>query len=368
MSLTARLTELVAFDTQNPQGDERPAVESLARQFRALGATEVEVRGVAAHAFVYARFGTEPPRLLVNAHVDTVPANAGYTSAPHRLVEREGRLYGLGAADTKGAIAAIMEAIADANARGKPPRGVAVLFSGDEERRGTCIRQFLAEPRLAGGLERAVVCEPTGCAVGWRHRGIGAAEAVVTSAGGHSSLVDTIPSPIAVLARAAVALDDMGRRHRHQGPAGFQGLCVNVAALDGGVAFNVIPSRGTLRMSLRPAPGADMQALLGEAEAVARAAVEPLTLEWTIVNANPPFQTRAPAAFESLLGAPARQPVDLAFWTEAALLAAAGIDAVVFGPGHIEQAHAADEYVEIAQLDAAYQTFCRLFSGEAPAT
>jgi acetylornithine deacetylase len=56
-----------------------------------------------------------------------------------------------------------------------------------------------------------------------------------------------------------------------------------------------------------------------------------------------------------------RRPVDLAFWTEAALLGEAGIDAVVFGPGHIEQAHAADEHVERAELETALETFIHLF-------
>lgn len=367
MSLVTRLTELIAFDTQNPIGDERPMVRALARRLGELGAAAVEVRDVDAHAFVYARFGAGRPRLLVNAHVDTVPANTGYTASPHTLVERDGRLHGLGTADTKGAIAAILEAIADVRANGRSPEGVAVLFSGDEERQGTCIRRFLTETSLASGLERAIVCEPTGCAVGWRHRGIGAAEATTTSPGGHSSRADVIPNPIAVLARAAVALDDMGRRARDQGPAGFKGLCMNVAALDGGLAFNVIPTRATLRLSLRPAPGADLTSLLAEAERTVQAAVAPAIIEWTVINANPPFQTRDPASFEALLGEAAGRPVDLAFWTEAALLSAAGIDAVVFGPGRIEQAHAADEFVERTQLEAAHGAFVRLFSAQAAA-
>ena len=365
MSLISRLTELVAFDTQNPTGDERPLVRHLARQLGDLGASAVDVREVDGHAFVHARFGDERPRLLLNAHVDTVPANSGYTASPHTLVEGNGRLTGLGAADTKGAIAAILEAIATVRARGQSPRGVAVLFSGDEERRGTCIRQFLSEPDLCAGLERAIVCEPTGCAVGWRHRGIGAAEASAVSPGGHSSRADIVANPIALLARVAVALDDMGRRYRGQGPRGFEGLCLNVAALDGGLAFNVIPTRATLRFSLRPAPGADLAALLAEAEQTARAAVVPTILDWAVVNANPPFQTRDPGSFVELLGAPAVEPIDLAFWTEAALISAAGIDAVVFGPGHIEQAHAADEYVETAELQGAHDTFVRLLSREA---
>jgi acetylornithine deacetylase len=237
-----------------------------------------------------------------------------------------------------------------------------VLFSGDGERRGTCMRAFLADRALTAGLERAIACEPTGCAVGWRHRGIGAAEATVTSPGGHSSRADFVPNPVAVLARAAVAVDDMGRRYRTLGPPGFQGLCMNIASLDGGLAFNVIPSQATLRISLRPAPGADLGALLAEAEGVARAATAPEGLEWEVANANPPFQTRDLAAFAPLLPE-AGEGVDLAFWTEAALLSEAGIDAVVYGPGRIEQAHAADEYVAVSELEAAHAAFVRMLTG-----
>ena len=108
-----------------------------------------------------------------------------------------------------------------------------------------------------------------------------------------------------------------------------------------------------------------MTALLGECEALARAAAAPAAIDWTVVNANPPFQTRDLAAFEALLGARAARPVDLAFWTEAALLGEAGIDAVVFGPGRIEQAHAADEFVEIGELEEARDTFARIFRAHA---
>ncbi|HEY4184885.1 MAG TPA: M20/M25/M40 family metallo-hydrolase [Polyangia bacterium] len=366
MSLISRLSEWVSFDTQNPSGRERPMVEALGAQLAALGASAVDVIDVGAHAMVYARFGAARPRLLVNAHLDTVPANSGYSRSPFTAVERDGRLYGLGTSDTKGAIAAILEALALARDAGRAPQGVGVLFSGDEERSGTCMRRFLATPSLADGLTHAIVCEPTGGAVGWRHRGIGAAEASAVSPGGHSSRVDHLPNPIAILARAAVALDDMGRRYRDQGPAGFEGLCLNIASLDGGLAFNIIPTRATLRVSLRPAPGSDLQALLSEAERVARAAAAPHELTWSVANENPSFQTRDPASFIPLVGEGARQPVDLAFWTEAALLSAAGIDAVVFGPGRIEQAHAADEFVAIAELEAARDTFVKLFTAERP--
>jgi acetylornithine deacetylase len=357
MNLVDRLTELVSFDTQNPSGHERPLCDRLAVELRALGAASVEVVDVDGHAYVYACFGDQPPRLLLNAHIDTVPANRGYTTPPHQLVRRGDRLFGLGAADTKGAIAAILGALA----RRPPARPLGVLFSGDEEKGGCCMDDFLASPR-ARGLERAIVCEPTGCRAGWRHRGIGAARAVATSPGGHSSLVDETPNPIAILAHAAVALDLMGRELRDVGPPGFHGICLNIAALDGGIAFNVIPTSATLLLSVRSAPGTVVGDVLAEAERRARAATAPHAIDWQVTKAKPPFQTRDLGAFADLLGASPPAPIDLAFWTEAALLAERGIDAVVFGPGEIAQAHAADEWVEVEQLERAQAAFERVLA------
>lgn len=355
MSLVERLAELVSFDTQNPDGEERPLISRLADELRALGGHGVEEVEVGDHAYVYARFGGDRPALLLNAHVDTVPANSGYTAPPHLLVQREQRLYGLGAADTKGAIAAILDALA----AGRPRRPVGVLFSGDEERGQTCISAFL-ESEAARGIERAIVCEPTRCRVGVRHRGIGAVTVALEGPGGHSSRVDEIANPIALLARAAVALDEMGAAARGHGPRGFEGICLNVAALDGGLAFNVVPTRATLSFSLRPAPGANIHDLLGEAERRVRAAVAPHQPTWTVATANSPFETRDLAAFRPLLGDAASRPIDLGFWTEAARLSEKGIDAVVFGPGGIEQAHAADEYVELSELESARDLFTAL--------
>jgi acetylornithine deacetylase len=350
--LVERLAELISFDTRNPEGDERPLVQRLAAELRALGAASVEEVPVGDHAYVYARFGSERPRVLLNAHVDTVPANEGYTSPPHLLVRRGDRLYGLGTSDIKGAIAAILEALA----AGPVTRPVGVLFSGDEEHGGSCIRAFL-ESDAARGLEQAIVCEPTGCRVGVRHRGIGAATVTLEAAGGHSSRVDDMVNPVAVLARAAVALDEMGIEYKAKGPPGFQGINMNVAALDGGIAFNVVPTRATLTFSVRQAPGDRVEALLDEAERRVRAATSPHAIAWSVMIASPSLQQRDIAAFEPLLGARVSDTIDLGYWTEASRLAERGIDAVVFGPGDIAQAHAADEFVEISQLEAARAAF-----------
>jgi len=179
----------------------------------------------------------------------------------------------------------------------------------------------------------------------------------VAGPGGHSSRVDATPNPIAILARAAVALDDFGRQQSTLGPLGFEGLCLNIASIEGGIAFNVIPSSGALVVSVRPAPGVSTVDVLAEVERRARAAVAPHTVDWQVQLSSPSFQTRDAAPFQRLLGPRADAPADLAFWTEAALLSERGVDAVVFGPGDIAQAHAADEWVEVAQLERAEAAF-----------
>jgi acetylornithine deacetylase len=360
-SVEKRLAELVAFDTRNPGGDERPLAEKLAMDLADLGARSVEVFSVAGHFSTFARFGSESPALILNAHIDTVPTNAGFTSDPLVLVRRDRRLYGLGSADTKGAIAAILEALALRKSAGRTPPNVAVLFSGDEELSGASIRQFLASHRTRG-LVRAIVCEPTGCRVGSRHRGVYAARISARSPGGHSSLADRIPNPLAALARAATALDELGARNRHLGPPGLEGICMNVAALDGGVAFNIIPAVATLTFSVRPAPGVDVDALVAQAQTCVREAAAPLATDWNVFATNPAFATRSIDAFAPLLGDRVREPIDLPFGTEAGQFTETGIDAVVLGPGHIEQAHRADEFVALDELMQAVRIFEQVMS------
>jgi acetylornithine deacetylase len=355
----ARLAELIGFDTRNPGGNEQALADRLARELSSLGADGVEVFGTGAHFSTFARFGTHAPKLVLNAHIDTVLPNSGYSADPLRAIRREGRLHGLGSADTKGAIAAILEALAARKDQGSVPHGLAVLFSGDEELGGTCIRQFLSSDRVRG-IERAVVCEPTGCRVGVRHRGLYAARIRARSAGGHSSLADTIPNPLAALARAGVALDDLGAHSRDLGPATMRGLCMNVAALDGGMAFNIIPAEATLTFSMRPAPGVDLAAIVEKARTVVQTASAPLVTEWEAFGFNPPFETQSPADFVAWMGDIARNPVDLPFGTEAGQFVDKGIDAVVFGPGRVEQAHKADEYVDLDELDAAVRVFMQV--------
>jgi acetylornithine deacetylase len=350
----ALLARLIAHRTPQPEGDERALAAILADELRARGADEVvtaEVRRplrTAPTAWVYARFGR--PTLFVNAHLDTVPAAPDWSTDPWEAKLVGDRLYGLGSADTKGAIAAILCALDEAR-----PNGLGVLFSGDEEAGNSCAHHFLGSPH-AKGLTHAIVCEPTSLRVGVRHRGVVAMTAKRKGPGGHSSRADELPAPVADLARVAVAWSDWGRERLAEGPEGYKGMCVNIAKLDGGVAHNVIPAEASLDLLVRPPPGADCFAVATALSKLARAVVPGVDV--TTLLANPSFTSRDPAAFTRWVQG---DRVDLPFWTEAALYAMVGIDAVVWGPGDIARAHAADEFVPVDEVLRARDAFAALF-------
>lgn len=358
----AILSKLVTFRSDVTEGSERPIADHLATLLRACGPDDVVVGDVARSepgakpaSYVYASFGR--PKLLVNAHLDTVPPNADWTSDPFVARIDGDRLFALGASDTKGAAAAILAALAETK-----PKDVGVLFSGDEEFSSVVMRDFVKGPHCAG-LERAIVCEPTNLQVGVRHRGFVAFEVTALGPGGHSSKADTLPAPLAILSRLAVAYDDWGRRHRTIGPPGFPGMCVNIAKLDGGIAFNVIPAHASLLVSIRPPPGADAAAIGEELQAIARAVAPEATFRF--LRQNAPFATGDLAAFGPFLGDGTKAPIDLGFWTEAALLVANGVDAVVMGTGDIAHAHSPNEWVSIAELGRARELFRAVFAASA---
>jgi acetylornithine deacetylase/succinyl-diaminopimelate desuccinylase-like protein len=136
------LARLVAIDTQNPPGREIEAAELLTHELSALGfASETRTLGPG-RANAIARFSNGAgPTLILNSHIDTVPIGSGWTMDPFRLTERGGRLYGRGACDAKGSIAAMVEAgrlLIDAAASW---RGTLMLaFVSDEEIDGTACR------------------------------------------------------------------------------------------------------------------------------------------------------------------------------------------------------------------------------------
>lgn len=351
------LRKLVAFDTRNGSGNEIACVEWLAEALRGHGPDKLIVetvgrsRGKTDSGFVFASWGT--PKTVLNVHIDTVPSGEGWTADPLTLVERDGRAYGLGTSDIKGAAAAILAGLDDVT-----PRDVAILFSGDEEHGSEVMPAVINRGHLKG-IERAVVCEPTSCRVGRAHRGMLAFSATFRGPGGHSSLSDSIEAPLLKAARFAVSLGDYKAAHRDFGNDPFTGLCVNVGELKSDGAYNVIPTTATAWVSMRPPPGDNVRKR--EADLIAMATASSSDVDTDTIVAFDPFASLDIAAFMPVFGS--EEIVDLPYWTEASMMSGAGINAVVYGPGNLDQAHRPNEYVEIDQLLAAQRRYADVLAG-----
>ncbi len=362
------LGKLVSYRTTNPGGDEAKLATFLEQQLRAFTPDELTVASVPRNhgndesgAYVWARFGT--PKTVINVHLDTVEVASGWTRDPFVMSQDNGRLYGLGTADTKGAIACVLTALAHTTIK-----DIGILFSGDEERSSTVIDAFLKTTHIKD-IERVIVCEPTSRSLGIRHRGIRSYHLSTSGSGGHSSRADHSPKPLVVCARLAIELDTLGERYLDIGPEGMQGLCLNIAKIGTPVPFNVIAERGELVFSVRPPPGFDGDRFAAEIGTCIRRAigVEGSSVSTRCVLDRPPFATLDPSRFTDLAGAATPLPVvSLDFWTEAALWSGHGIDAVVVGPGDIAVAHGPDEYVTTDDLEWATAIFQRIVQTTTP--
>jgi acetylornithine deacetylase len=351
--LLAHLGALVACDTQNPPRaiDGDSAIFAYCRE--AVGPSfEIRIWDHGdGHVTWYAVRGE--PQVLFNVHLDTVPVGEGWSSDPHRLRVEDGRAYGRGACDIKGAAAALLT-LAERGAR-----NIALLFTSDEEGAGGCCVERFLESGEAGRYGQVVVAEPTSCEAVLAHRGFLSVKGRFQGTPGHSSearaLRENANHQMARWAARAVQLAE-ARKATPEDP----GACLNIGRIEGGTKSNVIAGSAFVHWSARLRPGESNEAFLQD--------IRDCTDADARVNWEVPFRgSPLPAAGQddSVARAwceaqrlPVGDPVD--FWTEASLFSAAGLPALVLGPGHIAQAHQTDEWVTLAQLDQALALYGKL--------
>lgn len=296
------------------------------------------------------------PELLFNFHVDTVPATASWNSNPFELQVSGDRATGLGACDIKGAAACMLTAVSQADG------DVALLFSSDEEHgQSRCVSEFLATDH---GFDKVVVAEPTSAQAVLAHRGIASAELVFCGVAGHASASRAQDdSAVHRAVRWGEHALEFAATAGNQAWENLQGVRFNIGRIEGGIKPNVIASEATVRFGLRTLPGSDADALLGQLFQLA----EPHELtgyrvlfQQPSLPADPDASLAASRELAHSLGLAPAAAVD--FWTEAALFSAAGLTALVCGPGDIAQAHTADEWVALEQLEQVTATYTRLLS------
>jgi len=317
-------------------------------------------------ASLYATIGDGEGGIGLSGHSDCVPVTSQtWTSDPFTLTTQDGKLYGRGTCDMKGFIACVLATVPKFKAAPlKEP--IHIIVSYDEEVGCAGVRPLIA--RIGTDLPRpraVIIGEPTSMAVIDGHKRIDVYRTTVTGKEAHSSLPSLGVNAISVAAKLVDEVDRIADEFaatendpRFEPPYST----VSVGMIDGGTAPNIVPKTCEFRWQIRSLPNMPVGAVSDRLSAFAERELLPkmrnvapsAAIETESQTSVPAFtaapQSEAVALAMALTGANRTSAVSYA--TEAGLFEDAGYPAVICGPGDIAQAHAADEFVSIAQIEA----------------
>jgi acetylornithine deacetylase len=360
-TLLRLLRDLVAIDSVNPTlvagaAGEAAVARRLVQEFEAMG-VPVEVQAVAPGRpnVVATLDGRAPGRsLMLCGHIDTVGV-AGM-AAPFTPVERGGRLHGRGAQDMKSGVAAMVDAVrAVVDSGGLAAGRVVVACVVDEEHSSIGADALVTRWRADAG----VVTEPTDLDIAVAHKGFAWSEIETIGRAAHGSRPAEGIDAIRHMGRVLGELDAIdralqgGRRHARLGTASL-----HASTITGGQELSSYPDHCTLQVERRTLPGEPDGALAGEVEALlARLSAADVTFQARArtLFARPPYEIDAAHPLPGMLATAARgagcraDTIGMSFWTDAAVLGAAGIPSVLFGPIGAGL-HGVDEWVDLASV------------------
>jgi len=365
INITDLLSDLVArpsFEREQMVG------EYLQDRLRSLGVRTHVTQISPGHFNVLAHYGSPGPGLILNSHMDTVPPGdeTAWSSPPLEPVIREGRLYGRGACDAKGSLAAMVAAFEAVVRSHTPLRGELTLMAVAYEETGA-LGSIAEAKRLAGEQLGIIVGEPTGLELHLAHKGVLRLDITTVGRAAHASMPQEGVNAISGMARVVNTLDALGADIARREHPLVNHASLVVTTIQGGTAPNIVPDRCQIVIDRRLIPGEDPQRAQEEIEATLRElnrADSSLQIQTSLRGAFPPSQTMAEDPFvvalcqagEQALG---HRPTIGGFvaccdmWP----FRAKGIPGVIFGPGQLAQAHTAGEWVELCQVEKAAQFY-----------
>ena len=394
---TEILVDLIRRPSVNPMGHdlagpeylEGRVTEYLLNRFCEIGMTAVrQYVSPQRENLVAVLPATRPdsPVLLWDAHQDTVPVD-GMTVPPFSPTIKNGQLFGRGACDVKGGMASMVAALEDLSTM--KIRHACVIFvasvneefgfsgakaftnlltKSDHER--DSVAKKLIQSVLLGRPDMVVVAEPTGLQLVTQHKGAVRWRMTVCGQACHSSYPEKGLNAIYSASRVALALESLSQKLalRHSShPCGAPTL--SVGTIHGGMGVNLVPDRVTLEIDRRLVPGEDP--LASRREVVDYVSENCPT---AVIHHEDPFLASAglsnkgvgaAKAAKSLRKAAEKAGVHSAekvarYGTNACVYAAADLPCVVFGPGSIAQAHTADEWIDLHEVEQATEIFKNL--------
>jgi acetylornithine deacetylase/succinyl-diaminopimelate desuccinylase-like protein len=300
-------------------------------------------------------------RILLAPHLDTVPAADESQSLP---TKKDGRLFGRGACDTKGSVAAMLVALGEIAASRSRPRETEIVFAGlvDEENAQAGSRA-LADSGFKADL--AIVGEPTRLRIVTAHKGSLWLELATHGKSAHGALPHLGRNAVHAMARVVDALEtDYAASLRRRRHALLGSATISVGTIHGGTQPNVVPDACAITVDRRTLPG---ETEAGVRREIARfLAKRNLRVTFSRAKLAPcvPMETdpTLPLIRQFLRSAGQRAPAGVHFFCDAAVLADAGIPSVVFGPGDIGHAHTANEWISLASLERAKEMLRKFLS------
>ncbi|MEC7120089.1 MAG: acetylornithine deacetylase [Pseudomonadota bacterium] len=366
----AELTAIPSVTCTMPQQDmsNLPVISRLAEWFEAAGFT-CELMPVAAGKanLIAVRAGTDPEAkggLVLAGHSDTVPCEPSlWQTDPFKMIEQNGKLYGLGMADMKGFFALILESVKTfAKTPFKAP--LIIIATCDEETSMAGAKALLHHARATGRF--ALIGEPTSLKPARLHKGVMLERVVVTGQSGHSSDPErgknAIEAMHEVTGRLLQFREQLKSIRQPLFPVPYPTL--NLGCIHGGDNPNRICGLCELQFDLRPLPGMQMADLRHQIQQLLTGIGEQFgvqVLYEPATEGSPAAETAADSPLvkkvEQLTGSVAGA---VSFGTEAPYYQQMGMDAVILGPGNIEQAHQPNEYLALKNIPPMTQWLTQL--------
>jgi acetylornithine deacetylase len=360
----ALVQELVRVDSRNPAlAPNAPGEGTLARVLADVltdwGLDVVLQEAAPGRPNVVATLrGTGGGRsLMFNGHLDVVGVE-GMVHAPFDATFENGRVYGRGAADMKGGVAAMCAAAAQLGGALKGDLIVAAVVDEEWQSLGT-------SALVASGVraDAAIVTEPTGLTIMPAHRGFVWTEVTVHGRAAHGSRYDIGSDAIR---HAGLLLAELDRVDSEDLPRRGHTLLgrpsLHAGSIDGGLGLSTYPDRCVVRLERRTIPGESLAEVCREMDdacARVRTSKPEFRADVRVLFSQPPSDVSldapiARALMQTLLArGMSATAAGMSAWTDAALLNAAGIPAICFGPGDMGLAHAAEEYIEALEIQTA---------------
>ena len=369
----ATLADLVSINSVNPQYPGGPGEGKIAEyvgeffQRHSIPFSYQEV--FAGRPNVIATLaGAGGQKLILEAHMDTA-SEIGMTIEPFRPVTKNGLMYGRGSCDTKAGLAAMMHAVKAVHDTGlRPQASVVLVASVDEEHGFHGIRKFVEVGVQADG---AVVAEPTDLETVVASKGVLRWRVHSHGTAAHSAKPHLGVNAIAKMCTFITAIERhlLPTYHLRQHPL-LGSPTLTVGIIHGGIQVNQVPESCSIDVDRRLLPGEtretaweEIEPLIGELRATdsdLNLTMEPPYLD------DPAMETPSSARIVQLASSVARQVkgaarlVGVPFGSDASKLSRRGIPSIILGPGSIDRAHAAEEFVELDQVAQAAEIYARL--------